>query len=195
MINMEQTFVMIKPDGVKRGLTGEVIRRFERSGLKLVGIKMLQPSLDLLHKHYSTTKEETIMRLGGKTLATYEKYGKDAKKDFGTNDPMDLGKMVVEWLVKYMTSGPVVAMVLEGRHAVDNVISLVGPTMPVSAPGGTIRGDFSTDSAAYANIERRGVMNIVHASGSIDEANFEKSLWFDPSELHGYKRIEEHLTE
>ncbi len=192
---MEQTFVMIKPDGVKRGLTGEVIKRFERSGLKLVAIKMLEPSLDLLHTHYKTTQEDTILRLGGKTLATYEKYGRDAKKDFGTNDPKDLGKLVVEWLVKYMTSGPVVAMVLEGRHAVDNVISLVGPTMPVAAPGGTIRGDFSTDSAAYANIERRGVMNIVHASGSIEEAKFEVALWFDPTEIHNYKRVEEHLID
>ncbi len=192
---MEQTFVMVKPDGVKRGLTGEVIHRFERSGLKLVAVKMIEPTLALLHSHYKTDEEETIMRLGGKTLATYEKYGRDAKKDFGTNDPKELGKMVVEWLVKYMTSGPVVAMVLEGRHAVDNVISLVGPTMPVAAPGGTIRGDFSTDSAAYANIERRGVMNIVHASGSIEEAKFEINLWFDKSEVHDYRRVEEHLTD
>ena len=186
---------MVKPDGVKRGLTGEVIKRFERSGLKLVAIKMLEPSLDLLHSHYKTTEEDTILRLGGKTLATYEKYGRDAKADFGTNDPKDLGKLVVEWLVKYMTSGPVVAMVLEGRHAVDNVISLVGPTMPVTAPGGTIRGDYSTDSAAYANIERRGVMNIVHASGSVEEAKFEVALWFTPTEIHKYKRVEEHLVE
>lgn len=192
---MEQTFVMVKPDGVKRGLTGEVISRFERSGLKLVGIKMLKPSSEHLHRHYNTDKEETIQRLGGKTLATYEKYGRDAKADFGTNDPHDLGKMVVEWLMKYMQSGPVVAMVLEGRHAVENVISLVGPTMPVSAPGGTIRGDFATDSAAYANIEKRGVMNIVHASGSIEEAKFEIALWFSPEELHNYKRTEEYLMD
>lgn len=192
---MEQTFVMVKPDGVKRGLTGEVLKRFERSGLKLVAIKMLEPSLEALHKHYKTTEEDTILRLGGKTLATYEKYGRDAKADFGTNDPKDLGKLVVEWVMKYMQSGPVVAMVVEGRHAVDNVLSLVGPTMPVAAPGGTIRGDFSTDSAAYANIERRGVMNIVHASGSIEEAKFEIPLWFEPSELHNYKRVEEHLVE
>lgn len=192
---MEQSFVMIKPDGVKRGLTGEVIKRLERSGLKLVGIKMLAPSIEQFHKHYSTDKESTILRLGGKTLATYEKYGRDAKKDFGTNDPKDLGKLVVEWLMKYMTSGPVVAMVFEGRHAVENVLSLVGPTMPVAAPGGTIRGDFSTDSAAYANVEKRGVLNIVHASGSIDEAKFEVALWFQPEELHSYKRVEEYLTE
>lgn len=192
---MEQTFVMIKPDGVRRGLTGEVISRFERAGLKLVGIKMLKPTEEHLHRHYNTDKEETIQRLGGKTLATYEKYGRDAKADFGTDDPHDLGKMVVEWLMKYMQSGPVVAMVLEGRHAVENVTSLVGPTMPVAAPGGTIRGDFSTDSAAYANIEKRGVMNIVHASGSIEEANFEKNLWFSPEELQSYKRVEDYLVE
>ena len=101
--------------------------------------------------------------------------------------------MVVGWLMDYVQSGPVVAMLVEGRHAVDNVIALAGSTMPVSAPPGTIRGDFSTDSAAYANEEKRGVSNIVHISGSIEEAKFEATIWFKPDEIYTYKRAEELL--
>lgn len=188
---MEQTVVLIKPDGLKRGLVGEVIHRFERMGLKIVAMKMVKPDEAFFHKHYGTDKESTIDRLGNKTLATYQKYGKDAKKDFGTDDPKELGKLVVGWLMSYTTSGPVIAILLEGRHAVENVINIAGPTMPVNAPAGTIRGDFSTDSAAYANEEQRGVTNIIHISGSLEEANFEKTLWFAPEEIYSYKRADE----
>lgn len=184
---MEQTVVLIKPDGVKRGLTGEIIHRIERMGLKIVGMKMTWPVEELLHQHYGTNKESTILRLGNKTLATYEKYGKDAKKELGSNDPKKLGKMVVKWLLDYVQSGPIIAILVEGKHAVENMINLAGPTMPVSAPPGTIRGDYSTDSAAYANIEKRGVTNLVHISGSIEEANFEKTVWFKPDEIFTYK--------
>ncbi len=188
---MEQTVVLIKPDGVKRGLVGEILHRFERMGLKIVAMKMVVPSRELLHKHYGTDKEETIKRLGGKTLTSYEQFGKNAARELGTDDPMELGKMVVGWLLDYVSSGPVIAILLEGKHAVQNVINAAGPTMPVVAPAGTIRGDFSTDSAAYANDEKRGVSNLIHISGSIEEANFEKSLWFDAAEIHAYKRAED----
>jgi nucleoside-diphosphate kinase len=188
---MEQTVVLIKPDGVKRGLVGEIIHRFERMNLKIVAMKMVVMTDDVFHKHYGTDKDSTIQRLGGKTLETYSKYGKDAKKDLGTDDPKELGKMVVGWLKDYVQSGPVVAMLVEGMHAVDNVKALAGPTMPVSAPPGTIRGDFSTDSAAYANDQKRGVSNLIHISGSLEEANFEKTLWFTPEEVHAYKRAED----
>ncbi|HUD44581.1 MAG TPA: nucleoside-diphosphate kinase [Patescibacteria group bacterium] len=190
---MEQTVVFIKPDGVKRGLVGEIVHRFERMGLKIVAMKMVKPTEEHFHKHYGTNKESTISRLGGKTLATYTKYGKDAKKDLGSDDPMVLGQMVVKWLLAYVQSGPVVAMLIEGRHAVDNVLALAGPTMPVNAAPGTIRGDYSTDSAAYANEEHRGVSNLIHISGSLEEANFEKTLWFTPEEIHDYKRAEDHV--
>lgn len=191
--SMEQTVVFIKPDGIKRGLVGEIIHRFERMGLKIVAMKMIVTTEDLFHKHYGTDKETTLLRLGNKTLTSYEKYGKNAKKELGTDDPVKLGKMVVGWLFSYVTSGPVIAMLLEGRHAVDNVINLAGPTMPVVAPPGTIRGDYSTDSAAYANDEKRGVMNLIHISGSIEEANYEKMLWFAPDEIHSYKRADENI--
>ncbi|PIY95047.1 MAG: nucleoside-diphosphate kinase [Candidatus Levybacteria bacterium CG_4_10_14_0_8_um_filter_35_23] len=188
---MEQTVVLIKPDGVKRGLIGEIIHRFERMSLKIVAMKMVIMTDDVFHKHYGTDKDTTIQRLGNKTLETYTKYGKDAKKDLGTDDPKELGKMVVGWLKDYIQSGPVVAMLVDGRHAVDNVKALAGPTMPVQAQPGTIRGDYSTDSAAYANAEKRGVCNLIHISGSLEEANFEKTLWFTPQEVQNYKRAEE----
>lgn len=190
---MEQTLVLIKPDGVRRGLVGEILHRFERLGLKIVALKMVQPSEALLEKHYKSSNESTLRRWGEKTLSTYTKYGKDAQKDLGTTDPLELGKMVKNWLFDYVTSGPVVAILLEGKHAVENVVAMTGPTMPVSASAGTIRGDFSTDSAAYANEEKRGVMNLVHISASIEEANFEKTVWFTDKEIHSYQRLEELL--
>jgi nucleoside-diphosphate kinase len=188
---MEQTFVMIKPDGVKRGVVGEILHRFERMGLKIVAMKMVRPDESLLLKHYKSDDDATLKRWGEKTLATYTKYGKNAKKDFGTDDPMELGKLVNKWLFDYVKSGPMLAMILEGRHAVENVVNLAGPTMPVQAPAGTIRGDFSTDSAAYANEEQRGVTNLIHISASVEEANYEKMLWFTPEEIHDYKTAEE----
>jgi nucleoside-diphosphate kinase len=183
---MEQTIVLIKPDGVKQRVIGEIIHRFERMGLKIVAMKMIVPTKKLLDKHYATDKLSTVERIGNKTLDTYKKYNKDAKQEFGTEDPAKLGKMVVGWLLDFMTSSPVVAMVIEGKHAVENVVNIAGPTMPVNAPAGTIRGDFSTDSAAYANEERRAVQNIVHISATLEEANFEKMLWFTPEEIYSY---------
>jgi nucleoside-diphosphate kinase len=190
---MEQTFVMIKPDGVKRGLVGELIHRFERSGLKIVAMKMVEAKDEVLLKHYNANDPKTLQRWGEKTLKTYTQYGKDAKKDLGTDNPQELGKMVKGWLFDYVKSGPMVAIILEGRHAVDNVVTMTGPTMPVAAAPGTIRGDFSTDSAAYANDEKRGVMNLVHISASLEEANFEKGLWFTKEEIHNYKRAEDFI--
>lgn len=183
---MEQTVILIKPDGMKRGLVGEIIHRFERQGLKLAACKLVKPPREHFEKHYNSQDTKRLKIWGEKTLKNYTEFGKDAKKDLGTDDTLELGKLVSKWLMDYITSGPVLAMLWEGKHAVQNVINLAGPTMPVNALAGTIRGDFSTDSAAYANSEKRGVMNLVHVSTSIEEANFEKSLWFDSSEIYSY---------
>ena len=183
---MERTVVLLKPDAVKRAVAGEIIHRFERVGLKIVAMKMVWPNEELLRKHYRVDRKETLERLGKKTLEIYSQYAKDAKADLGTDDPIELGKMVVGWLMSYVGGGPVIAVLLQGRHAVDNVISLAGPTMPVQAAAGTIRGDFSTDSAAYANEERRGVENLIHVSGSLEEAKFEETLWFTKDEIQDY---------
>ena len=187
---MERTVILVKPDGVRRGLIGEVIGRVEKMGLKIVALKMIWAKEDHLGKHYTDDKDY-LESLGKKTLKTYQDYGKDPGKDLGTTDPLKLGQMVRKWTIDYLGSGPIVAILIEGRHAVDNVRAIAGPTMPVNAPVGTIRGDFSTDSAAYANPEKRGVQNIVHVSGSGQEAKFEEKLWFHENEIHSYKRSDE----
>lgn len=184
---LEQSFVMVKPDGVIRGLTGEIIQRIEQRGLKIAALQMFQPTHDQIDNHYP--KAETwIARLGEKTLSTYEKYGYDAMKELGTTDKMEIGKMVRTWLVGYMTSAPLVKMIVEGPHAVDMIRKLAGNTMPVLAEMGTIRGDYSTDSAAVANKEKRAVMNIVHASETPEEAQHEISHWFQPDQIFSYER-------
>src|SRR5258708_6644686 len=152
---MEQTLVLIKPDGVRRGLVGELIHRFERMGLKIVALKMVRPSEKMLQEHYKSSDDVTLQRWGEKTLKTYQKYGKDAKKDLGTDNPLELGKMVRKWLFDYVTSGPIIAILLEGKHSVENVVNMAGPSMPAQAGGGTIRGDYLTDSAGYAKVEKR----------------------------------------
>ena len=184
----EQTYVMIKPDGVRKGLTGEIIRRFEQRDLKIVALEMFQPSHDLIDNHYPKN-EEWITRLGNKTLTTYEKYGYDAMADFGTTDPSEIGPEIRKWLINYMTSAPLVKMVVQGVHAVDVVRKIAGDTMPYKADMGTIRGDFSIDSPALANKEKRAVMNVVHCSETPEEARHEIKHWFGNQKVHDYKRF------
>lgn len=185
----EKTFVIIKPDGVRKGLIGEVVSRFERRDLKVVALEMFHPSRKEMDKHYPKD-EKWIRRLGEKTLATYAKYGHDVKKDFGTSDLVRVGKTVRGWLVDFMISAPMVKMVLQGVHAVDMVRKIVGPTMPYLAEMGTIRGDFSNDSPLNANVERRSVYNLVHASETPEEAKHEIQHWFGKkSPIYKYKRF------
>lgn len=153
-------------------------------------MKMVWASYEHIGRHY-TDRKDYLINIGKKTLKTYKEYGLDAEETLGTTDPYMLGKMIREWTINYVGSGPVVAILLEGRHAVDNVRSIAGPTMPVNAPAGTIRGDLATDSAAYANLDKRAVENVVHVSGSVEEAKFEEKLWFHKNEIHSYKRYGE----
>lgn len=188
----ERSFVMVKPDGVKRGLVGEIIRRIEQRGLKVIALEMFRPTKEQIDDHYP--KDEVwIARLGEKTLTTYAKYGYSALDELGTDDKLAIGKLVRGWLIDYMTSAPLVKMVVEGVHAVDMVRKLAGNTMPSAAEMGTLRGDYSVDSAAAANKDKRAVHNIVHASETAQEAEHEISHWFAPEEIHAYKRIEEDL--
>lgn len=185
----EQTYVMIKPDGVKKGLIGEIIRRFEQRDLKVVALEMFQPTMEQIDNHYPKD-EAWIRRVGGKTLGTYEKYNIDAIKALGTKDDLEIGTMVRKWLVDYMVSAPLVRMVVEGVHAVDMVRKIVGPTMPYQAEMGTIRGDYSADSPAVANTEKRAVMNLIHASETADEAQHEIKHWFgDRKVIFDYQRF------
>lgn len=178
---IERTFVMIKPDAVKRHLVGEIISVFERADLEIVAMKMIKPTRDLTHKHYPESTE-WFSTVGGKTLRGYAELGLDVKRELGTDDKVEIGKMVKEWLIEFITSGEVVAMVLEGNAAVLNVRRFCGNTLPLMADPGSIRGRFSVDSPDIANAEKRPVYNLVHASGDSNEAKFEISLWFP--ELH-----------
>jgi nucleoside-diphosphate kinase len=186
----ETTFVMIKPDGVRRGLIGEIIKRVEQRGLKIVACVMFRATRLQIDKHYPKD-EKWIRRLGEKTASTYAKYNLDLKKELGTNDLYEIGKMVRDWMLDFMISGPVVKMAVQGLHAIDMVRKLCGNTMPFAAELGSIRGDFSVDSAALANSEKRPVYNLIHASENPEEAKHEIKLWFKTNEIHSYKRMEE----
>lgn len=184
----EKTYVMVKPDGTRKGLIGEIIKRFEQRDLKVVALEMFKATTEEIDEHYPKD-EEWIKRLGGKTLKTYEKYGYDPMKDFGTTDPLEIGKEVRTWVVDYMVSAPLVRMVVQGIHAVDMVRKICGETMPYMADMGTIRGDFSNDSPALANAEKRAVMNLLHASETAEEAEHEIKFWFGDHSVFDYKRF------
>lgn len=186
----EKTLVLIKPDAVKRGLVGEIINRFENRGLKIIGLKMVQGRPKDFDKHYPKSKE-WITNLGNRTVETYKKYNYSLKKDFGTDDVFEIGKIFRNWLVDFMSSGPVIKILIEGVHAIDVVRKIVGDTQPHFALTGTIRGDFSVDSAGAANKSKRAVHNLIHASGNKEEARNEIMLWFTPDEITDYKRVEE----
>lgn len=188
----ERTVVLVKPDGVKRGLTGEIVRRIEQRGLKIIALQMIWATREEMDAHYPKD-QAWIRRLGEKTQATYDQYGYDLKTELGTTDLLAVGKMVRGWLIDFMISGPIVKMVVQGTHAIDMVRKLAGVTVPAKAEMGTIRGDFSVDSPAAANRDHRAVHNIVHASESPEEAANEISRWFTQEEIHAYKRTEEEL--
>lgn len=188
-VKEERTFVIIKPDGVRKGLIGETIKRFEQRDLKIVAVEMFQPTRDQIDNHYP--KDDVwISRLGSKTLTTYHKYKIDPEEELGSDDPKELGKMVREWLIDYMTSAPLVRMVVQGVHAVDMVRKILGPTLPYQADMGTLRGDYSADSPVLANSEKRAVMNLAHASETPEEAEHEIKHWFgDNPSIFSYKRF------
>jgi nucleoside-diphosphate kinase len=173
----EQTLVIVKPDGVARGLTGRIIDQFLDAGLELTRLELRNASADLIERHYPDD-EAWLSSVGAKTLADYERLGLDAAEYFGTVDPVVIGRVIKNWLVDYMTQGPVVAMVLRGNEAIGRVRTLCGNTVPAMADPSTIRGRFSSDSAAAANAEKRPIQNLVHASGNAAEANYEIGLWF-----------------
>jgi nucleoside-diphosphate kinase len=184
----EKTFVMLKPDAVRKGLIGEIIKRFEQRDLKVVALEMFQPTHEQIDNHYPKD-EAWITRLGEKTLKTYDKYNINATKELGTDSAEKIGPMVRAWVVEYMTSAPLVRLVVQGIHAVDMVRKIVGETMPYQADMGTIRGDYSNDSPALANTEKRAVMNLIHASETADEAKHEIEHWFGGSPVYTYHRF------
>jgi nucleoside-diphosphate kinase len=184
----ERTLVIIKPDGIQRSLISEIIHRHERVGLKLVGIKMLIPTDDMIDKHY-TLDPEWKLKTGQKNIQAY--------KDKGLTppfvDPIEHSNVILNKLKKYMTSGPVIATVWQGAHAVSVVRKLIGSTEPLLSLPGTIRGDFVLDSYKISDDDNRAVRNLVHASGSVKEANDEIVHWFNKNELFDYKNVNEQI--
>jgi len=178
----ERTLLLIKPDGVMRGLCGEIIGRLERTGLAIIGLKMIQVSKERAEEHYSDD-QEWLTSVGNKTLKTYVKHDRDPIVEMGTADPLAIGRIIRGWLIEYMTSAPIVACVAQGPHVIDVVRKLAGETMPSDAAPGSIRGDFATISAVAANSLHIAVRNLIHASSSEEEAEREIATWFEPGEL------------
>ena len=184
----ERTLVIIKPDGVQRSLVGEIIGRFERVGLKMVAAKMCVPTAENVEKHYTLDPE--WRRITGEKRV---KAAKEKGEKLATEDPYEITAKILEVLIKYMTSGPVLAMVWQGAHSTELVRKLVGSTEPRSSDVGTIRGDFVLDSYVMADTDGRAVRNLVHASGTAKESEVEIKHWFRPDELIDYKLVQEHI--
>lgn len=184
----EQTLVIIKPDGVQRGLIGEIIKRYERCGLKLVAIKMLIPTRELTLKHYSVDPEWAL-KTGTKSIEGWKSKGLEPP----TNDPIELAEKVRKQLMDFMSSGPVIPTIWQGMNAVGIVRKITGSTEPLSSAPGTIRGDFTIDSYKAADADARAVRTIIHASGTVDEANNEIPLWFNKNEIVSYRLISEEI--
>ncbi|MBU1000599.1 nucleoside-diphosphate kinase [Patescibacteria group bacterium] len=163
----QRTLIIIKPDGVNRGLIDEIIKRYEAVGLKVVKRKDMMAPMNIIEKHYPMDPDYLCL-IGEKTIAAGQKV-KSAE---------DQGRKVVTWLRKFITSGPIVTLVLEGENGVEVARKVTGFTDPASAEKGTIRGDLGTDNILDANREKRPVWNLIHASGSPEEAKKEISLWF-----------------
>ena len=156
-------------------------------------MKMVWIDKKMAQKHYPNARIELLKGIGQKTLDTYKKYGMDPGEDLGTKNALEIGKMVNNWNMDFLTSGPVVAILLQGLHAIENIRLMAGNTLPTLAAPGTIRGDYSVDSPALANVKKRAVRNIIHASGNTEEANYEEQLWFRKEDIFEYKRAEEEV--
>ena len=158
-----RSLCLVKPDGVRRGLTGEIIRRIENTGLRLAAIKMVHPTQAQAERHY--VYDDIAVRHGEK---------------------------VWHALTEFLSSGVVVAMVVEGVSAVENMRRLCGSTEPSKALPGTIRGDFCHHDFAWAGVAGRAIRNVIHASASDAEANSEIAVWFEPREITAYRRNDAH---
>ncbi len=184
----ERTLIIIKPDGIQRSLIGEMIGRFERIGLKLVGMKMVLPDEAFVEAHY--TLDSGWRRVTGeKTIRSYKEKGKAPPSE----DPLEITALILERLKKYMTSSPVIVMVWQGAHAVQIVRKLVGGTEPLTSDVGTIRGDFVLDSYELSDGDSRCIRNLIHASGSPEEAEKEITHWFKKDELINYRLVQEQI--
>ena len=183
----EKTFVILKPDTIQRGLMGEILRRFERTGLKLVATKLTIPTEEQCWSNYN--KDDVWFSEKGQKVVD----GLKARGVTPSKEAIEYGKDILRANVKYMTCGPVLCMVLEGNQAVGIVKKLVGGTEPLTSDVGTIRGDLTIDSYGMANIDSRAVRNLVHCSDAPEEALREIQIWFSPKEILTYRHIQDEI--
>lgn len=183
----ERTFVILKPDAVQRGLIGETIKRIEQTGLKLVALKMINATEDQLWSHYNKD-EAWFLKKGSNTIEERTKLGLPIEKE-----AIEYGKDIIRALVKFMSCGPIVAMIWEGNQAVGIVKKLVGSTEPLSSDSGTIRGDYTLDSYNLASLDDRAVRNLIHCSDPVEDAAREIPIWFNDNEILNYRLLAEQI--
>lgn len=187
-LNKEKTLVIFKPDVVQRQIVGEIISRFERKGFKIVAMKMLIPSKEQVGKHYEDDPKY-LKEVGDKS-----KKGAEARGEDTTNwDSLARGKWIRESNINYLTCGPVVVVVLQGFGVVSGVRKMLGSTSPADGDVGTIRADFSLDSFALADEQGRVTRTMLHASDSVENANREIGIWFNPTEISEYETAAEKI--
>ncbi|HZZ99477.1 MAG TPA: nucleoside-diphosphate kinase [Candidatus Paceibacterota bacterium] len=191
MNKREQTFVMLKPDALQRSLVGEIVERLERTGLKLVAIKMFNADEKKLLEHYGKD-DKWYLEKGEKRVRLMKEAGKQVDDK---RPPIEYGKDIIRGVLRYMLSSPLVAMVWEGNQAVAVVKKIVGGTDPTASDVGTIRGDYQLDSYTLSDAEQRGIRNLIHCSDQVSEAQREIPIWFSPDEIQNYRHINEAILE
>ncbi len=183
----ERTLVIIKPDGIQRALLGAIINRFERTGLKFIALKLLVPKAEQCWTHYNKN-EEWFLKKGERVISDRKAHGLPIEKEV-----MDYGKDIIQANVDFFTSGPVLALVIEGNQSVAIVKKIVGDTEPTTSDVGTIRGDFTVDSYTLSSLDNRAVRNLAHCSDSPEEAEREIPIWFREDELIAYRLVGEQI--
>jgi len=186
----QRALLIIKPDGVQRGIIGKIITRFETVGLKIIGLKFEWVTKEKIIIHYPET-DGWFKKVGERTLTNYAKKGLDAKKVFKTDNAIQIGRTVKKWLIKYFQESPVLIMALESYDCIEICRKLSGNTIPVLAAPGTIRGDFSHDTIDLANEQNRPLRNLIHASDTVEDGEKEIKVWFTLEELFSYERADE----
>jgi nucleoside-diphosphate kinase len=185
--HQERTFVILKPDTVQRSLIGEVIKRFERTGLKCTAMKMFTADEARLLAHYNKD-DAWFLKKGQRTVEDMIAQGREV-----TKEPIEYGKDIIRTIVNYMVAAPVVAMVWEGNESVAVITKLVGTTEPKTSDVGTIRGDYTVDSYSHSSYENRSVRNLIHCSESPEEAEREIAIWFKEDEIMSYTTAQERI--
>ncbi len=179
----ERTFIAIKSEAIQRHLVGEFITRFERRGMKLIAMKMMVPGREIIGEHYPA-KDSWLIPTGEKTIAGMKKRGIEP-----TETAREIAMGIRDRLMKNFEDRPLIAMIWEGAHAVENGRKTVGATNPLEAVPGSIRGDYTVDSYKLADGDDRAVRTLVHASGTVEEAEEEIALWFDKDEIIDYDMV------